>query len=143
LIDVVVISYLSDWDDAVYITKPLDLFSAVLEVPVFTMAGGGISNEEGVRLGQSVRRIGIYPRLFHWMIVRTCILMQTLVFNGHHTGFMQHIATATSIKASVHVIIMPAVVAVLRVVSGKCSLSHSALSSRISLYWAQTDLHWP
>jgi hypothetical protein len=61
--------------------QPFDLSSAVLEVPVFTMAGGGISNEEGVRFGQSVRRIGIYPRLFHWMIVRTCILMQTLVFN--------------------------------------------------------------
>jgi hypothetical protein len=54
-----------------------DLFSAVLEVPVFTVAGGG--SLKGC-LTRSVRRhIGIYPRLFH-SINHTCILTQDLVF---------------------------------------------------------------
>jgi hypothetical protein len=61
-----------------YTSKLFDLLSAVLEVPVFTVAGRG--SLESVCLTRSVRRlIGIYPRIFHW-IVRTCISMQVFGF---------------------------------------------------------------
>ena len=84
---------MSEQDGAVYITKPFYLFSAVLEVTVFTLAGGG-SSKTDVWLGRSIRRIGIYPRLFHWMNVRTCIGCKILFPHVHLTGFRRNVANA-------------------------------------------------
>jgi hypothetical protein len=60
---------LSDWGGAVHY-QSLDLFSAVLEVPVFTVAGGG-SLEMACTAPSAHCPTGIYPRLFR-LIDRTC-----------------------------------------------------------------------